>query len=658
MEQISSPPVAARFDAHRLPAHRLAALFLTVMLVACGGGGEQNSAGTGGVAQERTAVASDHLSVAIPGAMQPLPASTGSGAQLGTGQVATVPGASTWYELRTAIEGLLTKIGIEPKAATSQFDAVRLANQATFGPSEALIAQIRDQGAALWITEQMSLQRQTTRRLPDGQLVTETVQIPRSRYTSGGTNAVHQHTSTADFCSTRGDNCWRDWYSSTPLVWDFYRNAAQSPDQLRLRVALALQQMLVISNYEVDGTYGLRNYNNMLLDNAFGNYRNVLRSVILSPVMGDYLDHVNNDRDAPNENFARELLQLFSLGTCLLNDNGTLAGGTCNPTYDNDRVRDYAYALTGWTYPRGGASPYGCWPSGANCQFYDGDMVVQSSFHASTRSLTLLSNVSLSPGHTAPVALEAVLNSLMAHPNIGPFVGRHLIQQLVTSNPSTAYVQRVATAFNTGRHGSFGTGTKGDLAATVAAVLLDTEARTAPGNNAGRLREPIQLFTGVLRALNGRTDGEALGYWWGEEMRQHVFRPPSVFNFYPPDYPVAGTNLVGPAFGIHNANTALNRLNYINQLVFWGGTSPGTNVPNPVGTNVNLTAFASDAANAAVLVDRMALLTLGEPLPPASRTAVITAVNAYPSNTADGRTNRVRQAAFLVLGSPQFQMTR
>jgi hypothetical protein len=141
-------------------------------------------------------------------------------------------------------------------------------------------------------------------------------------------------------------------------------------------------------------------------------------------------------------------------------------------------------------------------------------------------------------------------------------------------------------------------------------------------------------------------------------LRQHVFRPPSVFNFYPPDYPVAGTSLVGPSFGIHNANTALNRLNYINYLVFWDGSNPGTNIPNPVGTKANLSAFAADASNAAVLVDRLALQTLGEPLPPASRAAVITAVNAFPSNTADGRTNRVRQAAFLVLGSPQFQMTR
>lgn len=625
---------------------RLLALALAATLVACGGGGdEKDSAGSTDVTQSRSADA---------GAKAPAGVSTQAAAGI------AASGTSAWYELRSAVEGLWTKIGVEPKAATSQLDAVRLANQATFGPNEALVAQIRDQGAAAWIAEQMTLQHQSVKRLPSGQTVTETVQLPKSRYTSGGTNAVHKHTSqSVDFCADKGDNCWRDWSSSTPLVWDFYRNAVNSPDQLRLRVGLALQQLLVISNYEVNGTYGLRNYNNMLLDGAFGNYRDVLKKVILSPVMGDYLDHVNNDKDAPNENFARELLQLFSLGTCLLNADGSLQGGTCTPTYDNDQVREYAFALTGWTYPPGGASPWGCWPTGSNCQFYDGDMVLKASFHNTARR-TLLSGVSLADGNTAPVALEAVLNSIMAHPNIAPYVSRHLIQQLVTSNPSPAYVQRVATAFNTGRSGTFGTGFKGDLAATVAAVLLDTEARSAPTTNTGRLREPIQLFTGVLRALNGRSDGNALGWWWGEEMRQHVFRPPSVFNFYPPDYPVAGTTppLVGPAFGIHNANTALNRVNYINYLVFWDGSDPDTDIPNPVGTKVNLAAFNADAASAATVVDRLAMLALGETLPAASRTAVINAVNAFPSNTVGDRTNRVKQAAFLVFASPQFQMTR
>lgn len=416
---------------------------------------------------------------------------------------------------------------------------------------------------------------------------------------------------------------------------------------------------MVVSNFEVSGTYGLRNYNNMLLDHAFGNYRDLLRKVILSPVMGDYLDHVNNDKLAPNENFARELLQLFSLGTCELNTDGTLKSGACIPTYNNEQVRAYAFALTGWTYPAGGATPWGCWPRGANCQFYDGDMVTVAAFH-DTQPRALLSGVSLASGHSAATALDAVLTSLMNHPNIGPFVSRHLIQQLVTSNPSPAYVQRVVTAFNTGRFDRFGRGVKGDLAATVAAVLLDGEARSAATSNGGRLREPIQLFTGAVRALNGRTDGDALGWWWGEELRQHAFRSPSVFNFYPPDYPVAGTPLVGPAFGIHNANTALNRLNFLNYLIMWDGSNPSSSVPNAVGTKVNLSAFTTDATNPERLVDRLSLLVLGERLPDASRNAVLTAVSSITQSNSGSAylTTRVKQAAFLVLASPQYQMTR
>jgi hypothetical protein len=531
-----------------------------------------------------------------------------------------------------------------PDQPASQRDAVRLADQASFGPTEALLATIRTQGATKWLAQQMTL--------------------TNSRYSSGGDQRVHQHTSqNSDFCTGRGDNCWRDWYSSTPLVWDFYRNAVQQPDQLRQRVAFALQQILVVSAQDISGTYGLRSYHNALLANAFGNYRDILRKVTLSPVMGDYLDHVNNDPEAPNENFARELLQLFAIGTCELNPDGSMKGGHCTATYDNDTVRAYAYALTGWTYPAGGATPWGCWPRGTNCQFYSGDMVaLPAAFHNSDPQ-TLLAGVWLPAGQSASQALEAVLDSLMNHPNIAPFIGKQLIQHLVSSNPSPAYVQRVAQAFNTGRFGDFGSGQRGDMKATVAAVLLDAEARgDSPGRSAGRLREPALLFTGVLRALNGRTDGDALGWWWGETLQQHVFRPPSVFNFYSPDYPVAGTSLVGPAFGIHNANTALQRINFVHYLTFWNGSEPSGDVPNALGTRLNLTTFLADADRPDVLVDRLSHLALGAPLPAAARTAVVNAVSAFPwpaSGSTDAvRRSRVQQAAYLVFASPQYQIAR
>lgn len=532
-----------------------------------------------------------------------------------------------------------------PDAALSALDANRLADQASFGATEGLVADIRAQGAAAWIASQMTL--------------------TSSRYRSGGDGNVHQVSAPTAYCllpANQSATCWRDNLSTQPLLWDFYRNAVGQPDQLRQRVAFALQQIIVVSGVEVTGTYGFRNHHNNLLDNAFGNYRQVLMKAALSPVMGDFLNNANNDKAAPNENFARELLQLFSIGPCDLAIDGTLKGGKCRPTFGNDTVRAYAYALTGWTYPAGGTTAWGCWPAGANCLFYGGDMTPFASYHDNAER-KLLSGVALPAGHSSEVALERVLDSLMTHPNIAPFIGKRLIQHLVASNPSTAYVGRVAAAFGSGSYTSngrrFGSGKTGDLAATVAAVLLDNEARSAGARNAGKLREPVLLFTGVLRALNGKTDGDVFS-WWGESLRQHAFRPPSVFNYYPQDYPVPGTALTGPAFGLHNASAALERLNYLTWLIDWGGAAADAGVPGAVGTQVDLSAFVATAADAAALVDRMAVLALGQPLVGTPRAEVIKAVALWTAavDKDNWQVNRVKAAAYLVFGSPNYQMQR
>jgi len=571
---------------------------------------------------------------------------TGCGGGGSTGESAAAPASS---------DGQVAALGLGKTGGTAapggaaelsvprtQRASVKLAEAASFGPNEALVAEINTLGAATWVRNQMALST--------------------SRYTSGGGGEVHQNTSATDFCDQpahAGANCWRDYYSTEPLVWDFYRNALGQPDQLRQRVAFALQQIVVVSGLEVSGNYGFRNYYNALLGEAFGNYRNVLRKVALSPVMGDFLNNANNDKAAPNENFARELLQLFAIGTCELNIDGSLKGGSCSATYNNETVRAYAYALTGWTYPVGGATPWGCWPQGLNCRYYGGDMVAAEPFHDNA-ARTLLSGVTLAAGHRAAPALERVLDSLMNHPNMAPFIARQLIQHLTTSNPSAAYIQRVATAFNTGQFGGFGQGVKGDLAATVAAVLLDPDPELRnTRRTVGKLREPVLMFTGVLRALNGRTDGDALAWWWGGELRQHMFRPPSVFNYYSPDYPVAGTTLVGPAFGIHNANTTLQRLNFLTYLLEWGGSPPNTTVPGAVGTRVDLSAFASSADDAGVLVDRLANLATGTLLPKTSRSAVVNAVAWWtPARDANWRQQRVKTAAYLVFAAPEYQVIR
>ena len=569
--------------------------------------------------------------------------SLGTGTTTGTGTSADASVSSA----NTVTPGGTTLAVLAAAALPTQRDAMRLADQASFGASEALIAEIQSQGAASWIAAQQAL--------------------PASRYTAGGGADVHQNLSTTPYCDLpahAGPNCWRDNLSTLPLLWDFYRNALSQPDQLRQRVAYALQQGLVVSGTEVDGSYGFRAYHNTLLDNAFGNYRQVLKNVALSPVMGEYLNNVNNHKAAPNENFARELLQLFAIGPCELNVDGSLKTGRCSATYSNDTVRAYAYALTGWTYPIGGAASGGCWPAGANCRFFSGNMVPLPGFH-DTAQRSLLSGVTLPAGHSADVALEGVLDSLLTHPNAAPFVGRQLIQQLVMSNPQPAYVARVAAAFSSGLFKadtrSFGTGVRGDLAATVAAVLLDPDARSATvARSAGKLREPVLLFTGVLRALNGHTDGDALAWWWGGNLRQHLFRPPSVFNFYSPDQPVPGTALVGPAFGILDSSTALQRLNYLVYLLDVRGSQPDPAVPHATGTQVDLTAFLADAADAAKLVDRISLIATGGALPSAARDAVVKGVSVWTAanDPADWRARRVRTAAFLVFGSPNYQVQR
>jgi len=547
-------------------------------------------------------------------------------------------------ERRSAAASELRTEGTQAFVAT-QMDAVRLAHQATFGPTEALVTDIRNKGPKAWIVNQLGLSV--------------------SRYKLGGDNAPDKNTSTTDFCQlpdqVKNPNCWRDYFSSEPLLWDFYRNAVRNNDQLRQRVALALSQLLVISNVDVDGTYGLRLFHNNMITGALGNYRDLLRQVVLSPMMGEYLNHVNNDQAAPNENFARELLQLFTIGPCKLNMDGTLVGGRCSATYNNERVRSYAYALTGWTYPAGGADRWGCHPEGANCKYLYGDMVPAAGTLRDTKQRKLLSEVIVPAGTSAPKALEKVLDSLMSHPNIGPFVGKHMIQQLVTSNPSPEYVTRVAKAFNTGTYDGIGAGKKGDLSAVVAAVLLDKEARAEkPASHAGRLREPIQLFTGAIRAIGGDTDGNALGWWQGESLSQHTFRSPTVFNYYSQDFPLSGSKLIAPPFGIHNASTALNRLSYLSMLFDWGGADPQKDVPGAVGTKLNYDAWITDAADAAKLVDRMSRLVLGENLAEPARGKVIEAVEHYNEQNSPGewRKQRVQRAGWLVLSAPQYQIVR
>lgn len=564
----------------------------------------------------------------------------------------------------------------EPDQATTTKDASRLLNQASFGPTADTLVDAQRMGARKYLLTQMDA--------PVSQYVYATTQSTmRARIHTTGSQS---------FCDTlpdgQGGNCWGDWFSAGPVQYEFFRHAVANPDQLRQRMAFALSQIFVTSGRELDGSYGFAHYHQMLRENAFGNFGTLLTRVTKSPFMGAYLNMVDNDVEAPNENYARELLQLFSIGPCELNIDGSLKTGDCVETYSNEIVRNYAFALTGWTFPAGGVDPW----CNASCQaqrwsnprYYKGDMVAKQQAH-DNQPRTLLSGVSISAGRAPQQALDSVVASLMAHPNIAPFIGKQLIKLFVTSNPSPAYVSRVAQAFTTGSYAGtgaagkpIGTGLRGDLRATIAAVLLDDEARLdahVADAGYGKLREPVQYLAGAIRAMDGETDGEPIGTEWGWSGRlgQAPFQAPSVFNYYSPDFPLAGTTMVAPQMGSESVNTALTRINFANTLVFWWGErgqAPTGNVANGTGTRVRLARWEpliQAPADSLKVVDSIDAMLLGGRLSATEKGAIVEAMDEYkPTMTwlesqnppTNWKRERVKTAFYLMLSSPQYQVQR
>jgi uncharacterized protein (DUF1800 family) len=551
-----------------------------------------------------------------------------------------------------------------PEQAITEKGAFRLLQQATFGPTEAGIQEARTKGSRRWLAEQLAM--------------------PVSTFGYRDRDAIHKWPDkNTGFCdqfaagTVERDQCWRDWYSSDLIKLDFFKQASLGTDQLRQRIGFALSQILVVSEVEVSGTYGLSDYFQMLRDRSLGTYRDVLLSVAKHPVMGEYLNMVNNDASDPNENFARELLQLFAIGTCELNLDGTLKGGKCQATYDNAMVREYAFALTGWTFPVGGVNAWCTSNCGwKNPTYLKGAMVPVAAQH-DTRLHNLLAGTSVPAGSTPSQALNAVVDSLMNHPNIAPHISKRLIQALVSSNPSPAYVGRVSAAFNAGKFETFGTGSKGDLSATVAAILLDTEARSdasADSASTGMLRDPVIMMVSAVRALNGYTDGERMGkYGWGSNLSQPVFNSPSVFNFYAPDYPLPGApGLVAPQFQLANANTNLGWFNFANDLIYWwyskgAGLLAKSDLLGSTGTKLSYAAFEADAENIPKLVDRLDRLLTGGALGTTGQAIVAKALAEYSArdtwltdtnNQSSWQRERVKTAAYLILASPHFQIQK
>jgi uncharacterized protein (DUF1800 family) len=518
-------------------------------------------------------------------------------------------------------------------------DAARLLDQATFGVRSSDVAHVQSIGINAYIAEQLA--------------------YPPTQYTG---YIYTPHTAPAT-CKSDGSNppdasslCARDQYSPYQVQRNFFTHALNNPDQLRQRVAFALSQIMVVSSVEIYESYGLAAYQNLLLNDALGNYRTLLQDVTLSPTMGHYLDMANSDMTnpqngtVPNQNYAREVMQLFSIGLVQLNPDGTQqldSTGAPIPTFDGTTIDGLAAVFTGWTYPPlPGATSQ--WTNPIN---FTGTMVAFPNHHqAGTKAL--LNGYTVPANQTPAQDLANALDDIFNHPNVGPFIGKQLIQHLVTSNPSPAYVARVAAVF-----ANNGQGVRGDLSAVVTAILTDTEARgAAPASNVfGHLREPALFITGTLRSLGGQSDG-VLPRSASSAMGQPIFSPDTVFSFYPPSYQIPGSQTVAPEFGIDNAATALARANFINTVIMQGGAAPDPTVTGSTGTSINLTPLSSAADNAALIAQLNQTLMYGS-LPSDASNIILVAANSAAASSTDPLA-AARTASYLMLTSAQYQVER
>jgi uncharacterized protein (DUF1800 family) len=512
---------------------------------------------------------------------------------------------------------------------TSQAEAARFLTQATYGPNMAEIQRVANIGAATWIDEQFNTPSMDShweyaivRKGPPGCTVCQAMYV----------NAVME---------------------------SFWLQAVRGPDQLRQRTVLALSEIFVVSNVNstIDGvTDAHASYLDMLSRNAFGNFRQLLEQVSTHPAMGKYLSHFANEREdvatgrIPDENYAREVMQLFSIGLWQLNPDGTRRRDGANnfiPTYNQNDVSGLARVFTGWSW-NGPDKSYGRW-KGWIGESWREQMQNYPEFHSTSEKRFL--NVTIAPNTSGEQSLRIALDALFNHPNVGPFIGRQLIQRFVTSNPSPAYVGRVAAAFNNN-----GQGVRGDMRAVLRAVLLDQEARDVNTSNQptwGKLREPMVRFGNWMRAFDARSSNGVYAIWNLEDnvssLGQNPLRAPSVFNWFRPDYAPPGLilnqGLVAPEFQITHETTVTGYANFVAYTAERGhGYNSGAILPN-------YTAEVALANNPPALMDRLNVLLTAGRMTPATRQIIINAINEIPASQAN---RRVHMAIALTMVSPEF----
>ncbi|MBX3690104.1 DUF1800 domain-containing protein [Dokdonella sp.] len=580
---------------------------------------------------------------------------------------------------------------------TSDADAARFLAQASFGATDAEIAHLRVVGYDGWLNEQFAAP--ASQQAPYLDWVMQLVCPGDDEYC----NVV------AEWTGTRAE-IWAINALGTP---DPSRNGALPTDQLRQRVAFALSEIFVVSNS--NGTlagqpWALASYYDMLVDDAFGNYRTLLEDVTKHPAMGVFLSSIQNQKaDAeanihPDENYAREINQLFSIGLVQLNLDGTpkLSGGQPIPTYGQATVRGFAAVFTGWNFNSFGCSVeyqdgvplccnnpdneyqyFWCGPGEAEDPEWQLPMEPVEIWHDNTSSKQLLDypGVALAggvlPPNSAQAELTQALDNIFHHPNVGPFIGKQLIQRLVTSNPSPAYVQRVAQVFNDDGSAAH---VRGNLRAVVRAILLDPEARVGHWqrySSYGKLREPLLKLTQIWRALHARTlQGDpirsnrisSLNTWppLVDMIGQSPLQSPTVFNFFKPDFApsgeMRGAGLVGPEFQILTDTTTTSLANTLFWEIFCNHVGNescwGSDDPSVLLMNQNADAVIAEGDPAA-LVDRYNLLLMSGQMSPFMRNVLVTRLNQMlPADYDNLGLARVHEVLYLILTSPEYSIQK
>jgi uncharacterized protein (DUF1800 family) len=542
---------------------------------------------------------------------------------------------------------------------SSDADTVRLLEQASWGPTTAEVNRVKGMGFRAYLDEQFNLPPLN---------VSKGSNFPDLTFPPDDSNTGCPSGSPPE--------CVRDNYTMYPLQKTYYTNALYGADQLRQRVAFALHQIFVVSGRDITIPSRMTPYLQALDRGAFGNYRTLLNEITLNVAMGEYLDMRLSTQRNPNENFAREVLQLFSIGTSELNLDGSPkldAQGVPIPSYSQTTVNEFTRVFTGWNW---GA------PIASGITNFRDPMVPRASgTNHDTGAKTLLNGLVI-PACTLPTTnqacaqsdMTAALDNIFQHPNVGPFIGMQMIQHLVTSNPSPAYVQRVARVFNNDCDALYPqncSNVRGNMRAVVQAVLLDPEARgdlkTDP--NFGKLREPAQYINNILRANNVKSFdktmdsdgvlGNRSSVDFAGTLDQAIFLPPTVFSYYQPGYEIPGLKKLGPAFGILSTSTTLRRANNVNTLVYTGVAPTTTNTDRPRGTSLDLTNLEASSANPGAIADQLNALMLHGTMSTEMRTSLMTAMNAI--NDADlalRARKRARTAVYLVATSSQYDIQR